>query len=145
MRSWRFPALVNIELVEYGPPSWLRWHITSAGMDVHGDIRLRPTSVKGSVASAVEWRWQFQPRGWVRLAGPLATWAGARLERGVWRELKDYLEADHATSMADRAESASSPVRRPGRGVKAALARVFPPQNYAAPVRYRRRRPGIGG
>lgn len=141
MRPFRFTAPVHIELVEYDPPSRLRWHITSTGMDVHGDIRVGPSLVNGSDGSTVEWRWLFRPRGWLRLAGPLATWTGARLERGIWRRLKTYLEADHDIGAADRAPTEASSVRRRGRGLKAALARLFPPQNYAAPVRYRRPAP----
>jgi hypothetical protein len=74
----------------------------------------------------------------VRLAGPLATWSGSRFERKVWRRLKAYLEAGRVASAEDGAVSVPSSVRRPGRGVKAVLARMFPPQNYAASVRYRR-------
>lgn len=138
LRMMRSAAPVDIELVEYDPPSRLRWHITSAGMDVDGDIRLRPTSMNGKDGSTVEWRWLFRTRGWVRLAGPLAAWSGSRFERSVWERLKAHLEAGHVGGAENGAGAVPSKVRRPGRAVKAVLARMFPPQNYAAPVRYRR-------
>jgi hypothetical protein len=120
---------VDIELLEYDRPARLRWHITSAGMDVHGDIRIRPDST----GSAVDWDWRLTPRGWVRLTGPLAAALGARLERGVWRRLKAYLESGDGTGRA----GGRPDQRATGRGVKALLGRLFPPQDYAVAARYR--------
>lgn len=44
------------------------------------------------------WDWQVYPRGWLRLLGPLFGPIGARVERGMWTGLKDYLEGSRSDS-----------------------------------------------
>ena len=100
-------SVVQIELLEHDPPRHLVWHVTSAEMDVHGDVRL----VSQGTATAVSWTWQFASCGWLRVLGPLPALLGARLERRVWKALKYYLEheSDDSTSPPPAAGAEAGP------------------------------------
>jgi hypothetical protein len=38
------------------------------------------------------WSGQVQPKGALRLLGPVITWLGSRQEQRIWTALKQYLE-----------------------------------------------------
>jgi len=80
---------VDIELVEYRRPEHLGFAIRSAGMNVRGDLAFDPEASGCRVA----WTWDFRPRGALRLLGPLMGFAGRRLERRVWEQMKRYVDA----------------------------------------------------
>jgi carbon monoxide dehydrogenase subunit G len=88
---------VIIDLVDFNRPQHLSWHITSSGMDVHGEERL----IADGHGTQVRWIWDFATRGPLRLLGPLIGLAGRRIENGVWSNMKRTL--DSATSQPDSA------------------------------------------
>lgn len=83
---------VAIDLLEHDPPRHLAWHVSSSGMDVHGDLHFRP---EGG-GTTVRWTWRFTPMGRLRVLGPLVGVAGSRMEHRVWRRLKRHLEEEVA-------------------------------------------------
>jgi carbon monoxide dehydrogenase subunit G len=79
---------VRIDLVHSQRPRHLSWTIRSTGMQVRGD----ETITAGGEQTVVRWVWDFQPRGLLRLLGPIVGMAGRRLEQQVWADLRRYLE-----------------------------------------------------
>ena len=39
----------------------------------------------------MSWDWQVQPKGWLRLLGPLFTPIGRRMEQRIWTAARDAL------------------------------------------------------
>jgi hypothetical protein len=98
-KRFRGTSEVIIDLVELHRPDHLRWHITSASMDVHGEEHIIATGC----GTQVRWTWDFATRGPLRVLGPLIGLAGRRIERKVWSGMK--LTLDSATPQPDSADS----------------------------------------
>lgn len=81
---------VAIELVDHQRPEHLSWHITSSGMDVHGEEQF----VDRGDETEVHWVWHFTTRGALRLLGPVVGLAGSRLEHRIWADMKRTLDSN---------------------------------------------------
>jgi uncharacterized protein YndB with AHSA1/START domain len=81
---------MSIELTEYTRPHRLGSHTRMKSMDVRGTLTFEPTE-RGT---RMRWRWQLEPHGVLRRAGPLVARVGSRQEQRIWGSLKRYLEAD---------------------------------------------------
>jgi uncharacterized protein YndB with AHSA1/START domain len=119
VKSFGRAGEVSILLVDCERPHHLTWAIGSAGMNVRGAEEIRQEGEQ----STVQWSWDFRPRGGLRFFGPLVGWAGRRLERKVWADMKEHLEG---TTMATTArphqrETRTRPllgIRRRGRTIR---------------------------
>jgi hypothetical protein len=92
---------VTIDLVDCQRPRHLTWRVRSAGMDIRGDEGI----ISDQDRTEVHWVWEFQPRGSLRLLGPLLGLAGRTLEHRVWTDMKRYVETAppwHNTAKYDR-------------------------------------------
>ena len=98
VRSFGGSGEVSILLVDCERPHHLTWAISSTGMDVHGTEEI--TQEGGG--TTVQWSWDFRPRGGLRVLGPLVGWAGGRLERRVWADMKEHLEVTTMTTTNPR-------------------------------------------
>jgi hypothetical protein len=88
VRSFGRVGEASIVLVDCQRPHYLTWTIASTGMDVRGHEEITEDRDR----TLVHWSWDFRPRGPLRLLGPLVGWAGRRLERKVWADMKNHLE-----------------------------------------------------
>jgi deazaflavin-dependent oxidoreductase (nitroreductase family) len=117
VKSFGRTGEVSILLVDCERPHHLVWAIGSTGMDVDGAEEIRQEGEQ----TTVQWAWDFRPRGVLRVLGPLVGWAGRRLERRVWADMKEHLEVTTMATSArpHRHETTTRPVlglrRRPGR------------------------------
>ena len=88
MGRGQIPLLVSI--TSFDRPHELGSTTTSTLMDTSGTLRFRPAGPAGTVMS---WDWQVQPKGWLRLLGPLFTPIGRRMEQRIWTAARDALHA----------------------------------------------------
>lgn len=77
-----------VELTGYDRPRRLGSRTTSSMMDTAGAL----TFSEADGGTVLAWDWQVQPKGWLRVLGPLVGPLGARMERGIWNGLKRKLE-----------------------------------------------------
>lgn len=82
----RYP--MTTEMTGFERPKRLRSRTTMSMMDVEGEVTFTPVGR----ATRLTWDWDVELKGWIRFAGPLAMWLGARNESGSWRRLKRFLE-----------------------------------------------------
>jgi hypothetical protein len=87
MGRGQMPLLVAITTFER--PRELGSTTTSTLMDTAGTLRFHADSPGGTVMS---WDWQVQPKGWLRLLGPLFTPLGRRMEQRIWTAARDALQ-----------------------------------------------------
>lgn len=117
VKSFGRTGEVSILLLDCERPHHLTWAIGSSGMDVDGTEEITQEGEQ----TTVQWSWDFRPRGGLRFLGPLVGWAGRRLERRVWANMKEYLEVTTmaTTSGPQPRETRTRPLlglrRRPGR------------------------------
>ena len=79
---------VTIDLLDCQRPHHLTWAIHSRGMDVRGNEAITSNRQQ----TRVHWVWEFQPRGILRILGPLLGLAGRRLEQRVWADMKHHVD-----------------------------------------------------
>ena len=58
-------------------------------MDIRGTLTFDPVPE----GTRMNWAWDLEPHGLLRLAGPILAWMGERQERAIWTSLKRLLEA----------------------------------------------------
>jgi hypothetical protein len=89
VRSGGRTAEMLIENTGYDRPRLLASTTTMKQMDIAYTLKFEP------VADGTQMRWsgEVQPKGGLRLLGPLITWMGTRQEQRIWSSLKSHLEA----------------------------------------------------
>jgi hypothetical protein len=94
VRSAGRTAEMLIETTAYDRPRRLSSTTTMEQMDIDYTLAFEP------VAEGTRMRWsgEAQPKGGLRLLGPLVTWIGRRQERRIWSSLKRHLESTSATT-----------------------------------------------
>lgn len=82
------PVEMVVEITAYDRPYRLGSSTHLSPMDIHSTLTFKP------VAEGTRMRWSsdLEPRGLLRLAGPLVAWMGRRQARGIWEDLKRVLE-----------------------------------------------------
>jgi hypothetical protein len=95
-RNTRFRAIMGrsgmellVTLAEFERPHLLGSTTTSTLMDTAGTLRF---TADGPMATTMAWDWQVQPKGWLRLLGPLFGPIGHRMERRIWTAARASLE-----------------------------------------------------
>ena len=66
-------------------------------MDITGELSFEPVSA----GTRMQWCWQLQPRGPLKLLGPLIARQGERQEQAIWSSLKRFLEAPRSLRDAE--------------------------------------------
>jgi deazaflavin-dependent oxidoreductase (nitroreductase family) len=90
----RRPIDMTIEFTDFERPRRLASHTRLAAMDIRGALTFDPVAH----GTRMRWAWELQPRGVLRLLGPIVARVGARQERVVWAGLKRLLEAPGAAN-----------------------------------------------
>ena len=82
-------AEMLIECTAYDRPKLLATTTTMAQADISYTLTFEPTPA----GTRMRWSGQVQPKGAVRLLGPVITRVGIRQEERIWASLKKHLEA----------------------------------------------------
>jgi hypothetical protein len=85
-------AEMLIECTGYDRPELFATTTTMAQADIGYTLRFEPAPA----GTRMRWSGQVQPKGALRLLGPLITWLGSRQEQRIWAALKQHLEATPA-------------------------------------------------
>ncbi|MGB8021963.1 MAG: SRPBCC family protein [Candidatus Nanopelagicales bacterium] len=80
-----------VTLTRFERPHLLESTTTSTLMDTAGTLRF---TAAGQAATDMAWDWRVQPKGWLRLLGPLFGPIGHRMERRIWGAARVALEAE---------------------------------------------------
>lgn len=78
-----------IEFTEFERPTRLASRTETSSMDITGRLAFEDDPV----GTRMRWTWDLQPRGLLRLLGPLVAHLGRRQEEHIWQGLKQYLES----------------------------------------------------
>ena len=79
---------MHVEIVEFDRPHRLLTRTTSSMMTTSGTLTFTPAGD----GTLMAWDWQVQPKGWLRVLGPLFGPIGSRMERRIWSALKRLIE-----------------------------------------------------
>ena len=88
MTSGQRNVEMTIEITAYDRPRRLASTTHMSSMDIRGEV----TFVAVPGGTRMRWRWDLEPRGVLRLLGPLLARAGRRQEEATWTSLKRLLE-----------------------------------------------------
>lgn len=88
------PAEMVIEFTGYDRPHQLTSETHLSTMEIRGSLLFEPVSG----GTRMRWRWEMQPRGLLRVIGPLLGRMGRRQEQTIWAGLKRHLEAGPVSS-----------------------------------------------
>jgi deazaflavin-dependent oxidoreductase (nitroreductase family) len=89
----RRPIDMTVEFTDFDRPRRLASRARLAMMEIRGTLTFEPVAQ----GTRMRWAWELEPRGALRLLGPLIARTGARQERTIWTGLKRLLEASEAT------------------------------------------------
>jgi hypothetical protein len=82
-------AEMLIECTGYDRPKLFATTTTMAQADIHYTLRFE----RDAAGTRMRWSGRVQPKGILRLLGPVITWLGRRQEQRIWTALKQHLEA----------------------------------------------------
>jgi hypothetical protein len=82
-------AEMTIDVTAYERPRRLASSTHLSTMDIHGTLLLDPVPE----GTRMQWLWDLEPRGLLKLMGPMIARMGERQERKIWANLKRLLEA----------------------------------------------------
>jgi uncharacterized membrane protein len=88
---------MTIDVTAYDRPRRLASRTRLASMDITGELSFEPVSA----GTRMQWCWQLQPRGPLKLLGPLIAHQGERQEQAIWSSLKRFLEAPRSLRDAE--------------------------------------------
>jgi carbon monoxide dehydrogenase subunit G len=95
--SGKRPLDMEMEITDYTRPSRLGTVTSMSTAEVRGALTFRPEGEGTRMA----WSWELEPRGVLRLLGPLVARMGRRQEEAIWASLKSYLENSGSSSGDD--------------------------------------------
>lgn len=90
------PVSMVIEFTEFERPRRLASRTTMSAMDVAYTLTFEPLPE----GTRLRWSGEIEPRGALKLMGPLVAWMGRRQELRIWTGLKGLLEGAEATEKA---------------------------------------------
>ena len=90
------PVSMVIEFTEYERPRRLASMTTMSSMDIAYTLTFEPVRE----GTRMRWAGEIEPRGVLRLMGPLIAWMGRRQELRIWTGLKGLLEGWERTGSA---------------------------------------------
>jgi uncharacterized protein YndB with AHSA1/START domain len=98
MATMRGSASMTIEFTAYEPPRWLASTTRLSNMDIEGTLSFD----RVPEGTRMRWWWKIEPRGFLRLLGPLVARLGRRQERMIWTGLKKLLEEESTAGVPAR-------------------------------------------
>lgn len=83
-------ADMTVEVTEFVRPSRLGSTTRVSNiMDINGTLLLEPQGQ----STKMKWLWNMEPRGFIKLLGPIVRRTGERQELAIWTGLKKVMEA----------------------------------------------------
>jgi len=89
MRGRRRLVEMTIDITGYERPRWLASTTRLSTMEIRGTLTFEPVPE----GTRMRWRWTLEPRGLLKVLGPLIVRMGRRQEQAIWSSLKRLLEA----------------------------------------------------
>lgn len=83
------PAEMTIEFTVFDRPNRLGSKTHLSNMEIEGTLVFEPIRE----GTRMRWAWDVQPRGFLKVLGPVVRRMGERQEREIWTGLKRVLEA----------------------------------------------------
>jgi Polyketide cyclase / dehydrase and lipid transport len=118
------PQMTRAEMVTHGPIGvGTKFHVTTTGVGRAADMTIEYTEfdrprrlgsathisnmdINGTLvfeaqgrSTKMEWLWNIEPRGFLKLLGPIVRRMGERQESAIWTGLKKVMEAEVARSL----------------------------------------------
>lgn len=91
-KTGRGTADMVIEVTAFERPTRLTTATTLSTMDIRGTLTFEAVDE----GTRMGWSWDLEPKGALRLLGPIVGMVGRRNEKAIWNSLKDLLEAGSA-------------------------------------------------
>lgn len=88
-------ADMTIEYTEFDRPRRLGSATHISSMDINGTLVFE---AQGQ-STKMKWLWNIEPRGFLKLLGPIVRRMGERQELAIWTGLKKVMEAEAAPSV----------------------------------------------
>jgi carbon monoxide dehydrogenase subunit G len=88
-------ADMTIEYTEFDRPRRLGSATHISNMDINGTLVFE---AQGQ-STKMKWLWNIEPRGFLKLLGPIVRRMGERQELAIWTGLKKVMEAEAAPSL----------------------------------------------
>ena len=88
-------ADMTIEYTEFDRPRRLGSATHISNMDINGTLVFE---AQGQ-STKMKWLWNIEPRGFIKLLGPIVRRMGERQELAIWTGLKKVMEAEAAPSL----------------------------------------------
>jgi len=88
MRGRRQPVEMRVEFTDYERPRRLASTTHLSTMEIRGSLTFEPVPE----GTRMRWHWNLEPRGLLKLLGPLLARLGRRQEQEIWSGLKRLLE-----------------------------------------------------
>ena len=88
-------ADMTIEFTEFDRPHRLGSATHISNMDINGTLVFE---AQGQ-STKMKWLWNIEPRGFIKLLGPIVRRMGERQELAIWTGLKKVMEAEAAPSL----------------------------------------------
>ncbi len=98
MKGRRRLVEMTTEFTGYERPHRLASATHFTSMEIHGSLTFEPVPE----GTRMRWQWNLEPRGLLKLVGPLIVRMGRRQEQAVWSGLKRLLEKPGARLGAQR-------------------------------------------
>jgi carbon monoxide dehydrogenase subunit G len=83
------PVDMEIEVTDYTRPTRLGSTTRMSTAEIRGAVTFEPDPA----GTKMRWSWQLQPKGALKLLGPLIARQGRRQETQIWAGLKRYMES----------------------------------------------------
>ena len=88
-------ADMTVEVTEFDRPSRLGSTTRVSNiLDINGTLLLEPQGQ----STKLKWLWNMEPRGFIKLLGPIVRRMGERQELAIWTGLKKVMEAQSQPS-----------------------------------------------
>lgn len=88
------PADMTVEFTEFDRPRRLGSTTHISNMDINGTLLFEPQGQ----STKMKWLWNIEPRGFLKLLGPIVRRMGERQELAIWTGLKKVMEAQSQPS-----------------------------------------------
>ena len=85
---------VAVEFTEFVRPRRLGSTSHISNMDINGTLLFEPQGQ----STKLKWLWNIEPRGFLKLLGPMVRRMGERQELAIWTGLKKLMEAESLPS-----------------------------------------------
>jgi carbon monoxide dehydrogenase subunit G len=85
---------VAVEFTEFVRPRRLGSTSHISNMDINGTLLFEPQGQR----TRLKWLWNIEPRGFLKLLGPMVRRMGERQELAIWTGLKKVMEAQSQPS-----------------------------------------------